>query len=159
MEFEGNGGGADGFGKSDNFFDCFALHVQGHEQRRNLRVGALAGEDFGHHRVCLFAGERLTVTGDAMEGVEEHKIQATAETRLLSNRIRCRQRYRRSLSSVIVGDHFLPSVSAFASCYATGAKPHPVPQSRPARWQVPNSLPSPALPRPGAAETAENPTS
>src|SRR5208282_5603586 len=87
MEFEGNGGGADGFGKSDNFFYCFALHVQGHEQRRNLRVGALAGEDFGHHRVCLFAGERLAVNGDAMEDVEDHKIQATAEARLLSNRI------------------------------------------------------------------------
>jgi hypothetical protein len=40
--------------------------------------------------VRLFAGERLTVTGDAMEGVEDHRIQATAETRLLSNWIDCR---------------------------------------------------------------------
>ena len=164
MEFEWNGGGADGFGKSDDFFDRFALHVQGHEQRRNLRVRALAGEDFGHHRVRLFAGERLTVIGDAMEDVEDHKIQATAETRLLSNRISVAVNVfgghcRRSVSAIIIGDQCRPSVSAIASCFATGATPLPVPQSRQARLQVPNSLPSPALPRPGAAETAENSTS
>src|SRR6202166_1516736 len=33
----------------------------------------------------LFARERLTVIGEAMEGVENHKIQAIAEIRLLSN--------------------------------------------------------------------------
>ena len=81
VELEWNGRGADGFGKSDDFFDRFALHVQRHQQRRNLRVGALAGEDFRHHRVRLFARERLTVIGDAMQGVENHKIQATGEIR------------------------------------------------------------------------------
>ncbi len=89
MEFKRNSSGADGFGKADNFFYRFALHVQRHQQRGNLRVGALAGEDLGHYRVRFFAGERLAVNGDAMEGVEDHKFQATAETRHLSNRI-CR---------------------------------------------------------------------
>ena len=87
MKFKRNGGGADGFGKADDLFDRFALHVQRHQQRGNLRVGALAGEDFGHHRMRLFAGERLTVIGDAMEDVEDHRIQATAETRYVSNRL------------------------------------------------------------------------
>ena len=151
VEFEWNSGGADGFGKSDDFFDRFALHVQGHEQRGNLCVRALAGEDFGHHRVRLFAGERLTVNGDTMEDVEDHKIQATAETRLLSNRI--------SVAVSVFGGHCRPSVSAIASCLATGAKPIQVPQSRQARWPAPNSPPSPALPRRGAAEMAENSTS
>ena len=68
------GGGADGFGKTDNFFDGLTLHVQGDQQRRNLRVRALAGEDLGHHRTRLFAGERLVVIGDAVEGVEDHKF-------------------------------------------------------------------------------------
>ena len=86
VEFERNGGGANGFGKSDDFFDRLALHVQRHQQRGNLRVRALAGEDFGHHRMRLFARERLAVIGDAMEGVEDHKIQATGDTRLFSNR-------------------------------------------------------------------------
>ena len=102
VEFERNGGGADGFGKSDDFFDRLALHVQRHQQRRNLRVRALAGEDLGHHRVGLFAGERLAVNGDAMEGVEDHKIQATAETRLLSNRFRLPQQFRQSLPAMSV---------------------------------------------------------
>ena len=88
MEIERDGGGADRFGKSDDFFDRLTLHVQRYQQRRNLRVRALAAEDLGHHRVRLFAGERLTVIGDAMEGVENHKIQATGETRLFSNRAR-----------------------------------------------------------------------
>ena len=112
MEFEWNGSGADGFGKSDDFFDRFALHVQGHEQRRNLRVRALAGEDFGHHRVCLFAGERLAVIGDAMEYVEDHKIQATAETSLLSNRISVPSRLRRSVSAIVVGGRCRKSLPA-----------------------------------------------
>ena len=87
VKVEWNGGGADGFGESDNFFDRFALHVQRHQQRRNLRVGALAGENLGHHRARVFAGERLAVRGDAMECVEDHKLQATADTRYVSNRI------------------------------------------------------------------------
>jgi hypothetical protein len=87
VEFEWNRGGADGFGKADDFFDRFALHVQRHQQRRNLRVGALAGENLGHHRARFFAGERLPVRGDSMEDVEDHKLQATADTRYLSNRI------------------------------------------------------------------------
>lgn len=91
MEFERNRGGANGFGKSDNFFDRLALHVQCDQQRRNLRVGALAGENLGHDRVRFFARERLTVIGDAMEGVENHSIQATAEARHLSNRVTKKQ--------------------------------------------------------------------
>jgi hypothetical protein len=35
--------------------------------------------------VRLFARKRLSVIGDAMEDVEDHKIQATGEIRLLSN--------------------------------------------------------------------------
>jgi hypothetical protein len=87
VKFKRNGGRADGFGKSNDFLYRFALHVQRHQQRRDLRIGALAGEDFGHHRICLFAGERLTMIGDAMEGVEDHRVQATAETRYVSNRL------------------------------------------------------------------------
>jgi hypothetical protein len=65
--------------------------------------------------VCLFAGERLAVIGDAMEDVEDHKIQATAETRLLSNRISVAVNVfggqcRRSVSAIIVGEHCRPSV-------------------------------------------------
>jgi len=56
--------------------------------------------------VCLFAGERLTVNGDAMEDVDDHKIQATAETRLLSNRI--------SVAVSAFGGHCLRSVSAIS---------------------------------------------
>src|SRR5271169_2808704 len=47
----------------------------------------------------------------------------------------------------------------FANCFVTGAKPLPVLPSRQARWQAPNSPPSPALPRRDAAETAEDSTS
>jgi len=83
VEFQWNGGGADGLGKADDFFDRLALHVQRNQQRRNLRVRALAGEDFGHHRMRLFAGERLTMVGDAMEGVEDHSIKATGGERYL----------------------------------------------------------------------------
>ncbi len=72
VKVEWNGSGADSFGKANNFFDRLALHVQRNQQRRNLRVRALAAEDLRHHSMRLFARERLSVYGDAMEDVEDH---------------------------------------------------------------------------------------
>ena len=52
----------------------------GRRERGDLRVGALAGEDLGHHGLRASSrDERLAMIGDAMEGVEDHKIQATGE--------------------------------------------------------------------------------
>ena len=70
--FERCGRGADGLCETDDLFDRLALHVQGHEQCGDLGVRAAAGEDFRHDLTRLLAGERLTVVGDAVEGVEDH---------------------------------------------------------------------------------------
>ncbi len=43
VEIEGDGGGTDGLGESDNFFDGLAFHVQGDEEGGDLRIGALTG--------------------------------------------------------------------------------------------------------------------
>ena len=75
MKFKRNSSGADGFGESNDFFDRLALHVQRHQQRRNLRVGAVSGKDLGHHRARFFAGERLAMHGDTMQDVEDHDLQ------------------------------------------------------------------------------------
>jgi len=55
MKVERNGGGADGLGESHDFLDGLAFHVQRHQQRRDLRVRALAGEDLAHDRARFCA--------------------------------------------------------------------------------------------------------
>ena len=77
---------ADSLGETDNLFYRFAFHVQSHKQGCDLRIGALAGKNLRHDRAGLFPGEGLAMVGDAMEGVENHRIQATGDTRLVSNR-------------------------------------------------------------------------
>ena len=66
------GGGADGFGEADYLFDGLALHAQGNEQRRDLRVGAVAGEHVGHYCASFAPRQRVAVIGEAVEGVEDH---------------------------------------------------------------------------------------
>ena len=66
------GRSANRFRESNDLFDGFALHVERDQQRPDLRVGALACEDFRHYTARFFAGERLAMVRDAMEGVEDH---------------------------------------------------------------------------------------
>ena len=72
VKFKRNGGSANGFGESDNFFDRLTFHVQRHQKRGNLGVRALTGENFRHDGARFFASERLAVIGDAVERVEDH---------------------------------------------------------------------------------------
>jgi hypothetical protein len=72
MDWDRSSGCADRFREADEFFDSLALYVQANQQCTNLRVGALAREDFAHHRARLIAREGLAVIHNAVQGFENH---------------------------------------------------------------------------------------
>ena len=65
-------GRADRFGEADDLFHGLAFHMETNQQCRNLRVSTLAGEHLFHYRAGLFARERLTMSDNAMEGLDDH---------------------------------------------------------------------------------------
>jgi hypothetical protein len=70
--FERDGSFSDRFRKADNLLHRFALHMQRHQERCDLRIRALAGEHLGHNFAGFITREGLTMSGDAMERVEDH---------------------------------------------------------------------------------------
>jgi len=60
------------FRETHDFLDRFALHVQGDQQRRDLRIGALAGKNLRHHRTRFLAGQGLAVIGDPVQHFDDH---------------------------------------------------------------------------------------
>jgi hypothetical protein len=60
--------------------------VQSNQERCDLRVAALSGQDFGHHGTRLIARERLAVVGKAMEDVSDHfRLPSYRSRDILSN--------------------------------------------------------------------------
>ena len=72
---ERSGCGTNRFRKANNLFHRLALHVQGDQQRRDLRIRRLPGEDFGHYSACLFATERLAMVGEFMQCFRDHRVE------------------------------------------------------------------------------------
>ena len=71
-------GRADGFREAYDLLDGFALHVQSHQQRADLRIGAFAVQDFRHDGARLVSAKGLAMVRDTLECVQNH----FADTRL-----------------------------------------------------------------------------
>jgi len=63
---------ADGLRETNDLLNRLALHMERDQQGCNLGIGALAGQNLGHYRPRLFAGERLAMISYAMECVDDH---------------------------------------------------------------------------------------
>ena len=65
-------GGTNRLSEANDLFDGFALHGQPDEQCRDLRIGAFAGKHLVHYRTGFFARERLAMSDDSMQGLNQH---------------------------------------------------------------------------------------
>lgn len=54
--------------RADDLVDGFALHAHPHQERADLRIGALPGHDLAHHRFH-FLGGQIQLTDDPVQGL------------------------------------------------------------------------------------------